>query len=677
RTIVSATTRTKLRSALAAVEEATETATRTQASNRLPIPNGFYDSVLNAKWSHVLEFPEGEGEEMEVRMEVKEGQRPTQLWQYTRKGARLLPAGGAQQFRAPRPRLIVLTSEMGWPYSLRQGQTITDCYVTREVQRVWRIVKGDLDGEFGSRGLQYFDLRRRLLLGTPGIGKSMAAGSYLLHQMLRHSDTKLQVVVYCFGAGLAYVFDKTNKTLVEYVDKKEIIIIIKVLAARGIKGYIIYDVPEKGHGPPDRFPSPATWGFILLSSPNEDNFKSWAKQRDAVLIVMNCPDENDVKAMCVWETRNKSAQVQKMYWEKIKKRMCYVGPIPRCIFDDSKYDTRLTLTKQVVGGINASNAHNYGFIVGTAMWTANDASSKLVKAVRINGVGADETFVNLPVCSRLGHQRIIKLTGVGKQNNILYHLLRLRGLLLSEGLEVYGVHAFTDRGFVDNIKGRLKELKPPTRRPGRPCVLQSHPETHPEVSVLLTLLEYKPPKIDVDYGVLYVPDAQSFPLIDGFFFVDTPRKTMVGLQTTVRGAHHTQPSKVKQFMERMAEYFRGWETFAADLSWEIIYGQHRGSRAATTWQKCENSPNAGVKAKKRHRGVAGDKKKAGAKAKEDQEAANYWKENVYQYRVAISAEDVRPENNAQSRRQPARERKNTKKAQRQQIATTKGTKNKK
>ncbi|RNE99326.1 retrotransposon hot spot (RHS) protein, partial [Trypanosoma conorhini] len=205
--IVSAISRTKLQSALAAAEKA-ESATRIQAVGMLPVPNGFYDSVFNAKWSHVLEFPEGEGEEMEVRMEVKEGQRPTQSWQYTRKGARFSPVGGAQQFRAPRPRLIVLTSEKGWPYPLRQGKTIADCYVTREVERVWRIVKGDLDGAFGPRGREDPDLRRRLLIGTPGIGKSMAAGSYLLHQMLRHDDTKLQVVVYCFGAGLAYVFDK-------------------------------------------------------------------------------------------------------------------------------------------------------------------------------------------------------------------------------------------------------------------------------------------------------------------------------------------------------------------------------------------------------------------------------------------------------------------------------------
>ncbi|RNE95809.1 retrotransposon hot spot (RHS) protein, partial [Trypanosoma conorhini] len=138
-------------------------------------------------------------------------------------------------------------------------------------------------------------------------------------------------VVYCFGGDLAYVFDKTNKTVAEYVDGKEIIIIIKVLAGRGIKGYIIYDVDKKGQGP-DGFPTPETWGFILLSSPNEDNFKSWAKQKHANLIVMDCPDENDVKAMCAWKTRAMSVRVQKKYWKMIKERLDDVGTIPRSIF---------------------------------------------------------------------------------------------------------------------------------------------------------------------------------------------------------------------------------------------------------------------------------------------------------------------------------------------------------
>ncbi|RNC41400.1 putative retrotransposon hot spot (RHS) protein [Trypanosoma cruzi] len=45
-----------------------------------------------------------------------------------------------------RPRLMVLTSDKGWPYSWKwkENKSARDCYVNCEVERVWRIVKGDL-----------------------------------------------------------------------------------------------------------------------------------------------------------------------------------------------------------------------------------------------------------------------------------------------------------------------------------------------------------------------------------------------------------------------------------------------------------------------------------------------------------------------------------------------------
>ncbi|RNF00276.1 retrotransposon hot spot (RHS) protein [Trypanosoma conorhini] len=696
--IVSAITRTTLRSALAAVEEATETARKKEEERKRreeerakrideiasqPLPDGFYDSVLNAKCSHVLEFSEGEGDAMVVRMEVREGQPPAQLWEYTQYGLTLLPVEDAEQFIPPRPRLMLLSSKHEWPYSLRQGEDIADCYVNREVDRVWRIVQGDLEGEFGTDDLELFKVRRRLVIGTPGIGKSMNAGSYLLHRLLQYDIAKLQVVVYCFGGDLAFVFDKEKKTVTACSGAGNVINHMNALLwQRKLKGYVIYDVDEKGHGPSGDYP-PKSWGITVLSSPNDDNFKGWEKQKKAKRIVMNCPDELDVKAMCAWRTRDKSAAEQAQNWEMVKKHMDQIGPIPRCIFSGDEIINRLSLVDIAVGSINASNAHNYVPIGQGEMVPANDASSKLVKAARMRRPGRAESFANLPVCLDLGHKILSKMTEVRKQNDIVYQLLCCRDLFLPEFLEKYGVHAFTDRGFVNNIKGRIKELKPPTRRPGRPCVLQSHPEKHPEVSVVLELLSCNPARIDVNYGVLYVPDSRIFPLIDGFFFVDTPRKTMIGLQATVGGAHHTQPSKVRLFMESMAKYFNDWETLAAGLSWEIIYVQHRERDRIKKWQKCGNSTNAGNKkdaaqikeaeeaeeeteededededeaeVKAEEKDEADEKKAKRKEEKEDKEIADCWKENVYQYQVAISAEDIGHTNNAQSQQQPARQ----------------------
>ncbi|RNE97145.1 retrotransposon hot spot (RHS) protein [Trypanosoma conorhini] len=654
-----------------------------------PIPEGLYRSVLNARWSHVLELPEGEGE----KMEVKEGQRPAQSWVYNMQGITFQLDDDAEQIRAPRPRLMIVSSEAGWLYSLVMSQALTDCYVNREVDRVWRIVQGDLDGEFVTEEKQYFDLRRRLVLGTPGIGKSMNAGSYILYQLLRYRTKKLNVVVYCFGGDLAYVFDKTKKSVTVCSGAGNVTDLVYDLAwRRKMKGYIIYDVDEKGHGPSRAFPPSTSWGIIVLSSPSERNFKGWAKQMMADLIVMNCPDKYDAKAMCAWETRNQSAQEQVKRWKLVEKRMDYVGPIPRFIFDRTKYVGRLTAADGALDLITASTAENYIFIRGMAMWPADDASHKLVMAARIRGRDDDETFVNLPICSYLGKKLMGKLTAIGKQRDFLYQVLRTRRSLLSEVLEKYGVYAFTDRGFVDNVLKQLKPLKPPEGRETRPCVLQSHPAKHPDSSVELAPLRDIDGKIGVEYGVLYVPLDMGFPMIDGFFFVDSPRKTMVGLQTTLAKQHHTTVSKVKLFNEQMTEYFINWGTFSKKLYWDIIYVQHGDSEAINTWQKCNADAQNEPKTRTRKAGKKNNEEEK-RKVKEEKRIKEFWDKEVRQYQVAVSDESLRPKNNAQRRRQsarqvnndtttqrrrkPARQRKNTKKAQIQQRAAAKRTPNKK
>ncbi|RNE96638.1 retrotransposon hot spot (RHS) protein, partial [Trypanosoma rangeli] len=106
---------------------------------RRPLPEGFYESVFNATWSHIVGFPEGEGE----CMVVGEGQQPQELWEYTQTVCTFLPVGGEGQFRPPRPRLMILSSEKRWPYSLNHSVRIADCYINIEVHRVWKIVEGD------------------------------------------------------------------------------------------------------------------------------------------------------------------------------------------------------------------------------------------------------------------------------------------------------------------------------------------------------------------------------------------------------------------------------------------------------------------------------------------------------------------------------------------------------
>ncbi|EKG08082.1 retrotransposon hot spot (RHS) protein, putative, partial [Trypanosoma cruzi] len=130
-------------------------------------------------------------------MEVKEG-KPKQSWTYKKSGRTFEKDDGVQQSGAVRLRLMVLTSDKAWPCTWnRKGvESTRDCYVNCEVERVWQIVKGDLTEWFSSHGKADFTPGRRVLVGTPGIGKSMAAGSYLLYQLLQYDVKKLQMVVY-------------------------------------------------------------------------------------------------------------------------------------------------------------------------------------------------------------------------------------------------------------------------------------------------------------------------------------------------------------------------------------------------------------------------------------------------------------------------------------------------
>ncbi|PWU87453.1 putative retrotransposon hot spot (RHS) protein [Trypanosoma cruzi] len=132
-------------------------------------------------------------------MEVHEG-KPKQSWTYKKVGDTLERNDGVQKSGAARPRLMVLTSDKGWPYTWNTIQDLPmDVFVNCEVDRVWQIVNRDLTKWFSNFHLTLNSSPvRRVLIGTPGIGKSMAASSYLLYQLLQCDIKKLQVVVHCF-----------------------------------------------------------------------------------------------------------------------------------------------------------------------------------------------------------------------------------------------------------------------------------------------------------------------------------------------------------------------------------------------------------------------------------------------------------------------------------------------
>ncbi|ESS61443.1 retrotransposon hot spot (RHS) protein [Trypanosoma cruzi Dm28c] len=277
---------------------------------------GFYESVYNASWHHVVEIPGGEG----TGMEVKEG-KPKQQWTYKKVGGTLEEDDGVRQSSEAPPRLMVLTSEKGWPHSWNAPHRAGNYFfINSEVDRVWQTIRNDLTKWFSN-----FDLTLNpsplfcVLIGTPGIGKSMNAGSYILYQLLHYDVEKLQVVVHCFGGRDVYVFDKTAKTVTKYKGNATSKSVLYGLRQRGMKGYIIYDVAKKGTPPDTGFAPSSGWGMIVVSSPNLDNYEEWEKQAKASRIIMNCHAKMVVKAMCAWITRDETKKKQTEYWKMVKK----------------------------------------------------------------------------------------------------------------------------------------------------------------------------------------------------------------------------------------------------------------------------------------------------------------------------------------------------------------------
>ncbi|PWU83234.1 putative retrotransposon hot spot (RHS) protein [Trypanosoma cruzi] len=164
---------------------------------------------------------------------------------------------------------MVLTSDKGWPYSWEEDDSIRDCHVNCEVERVWNIVKKDLTAWFNSLPGAYFKPKRRLLIGTSGIGKSMAAGSYLLYQLLHYDAEQLPMVAYVIGSQ-SFLFDKITKTVSVYMDDPRIEDVVNIFSLRGMKGYIIHDLAEPDDAPSDDLP-PRGWGMVLVSPPFESN----------------------------------------------------------------------------------------------------------------------------------------------------------------------------------------------------------------------------------------------------------------------------------------------------------------------------------------------------------------------------------------------------------------------
>ncbi|RNF05851.1 retrotransposon hot spot (RHS) protein [Trypanosoma cruzi] len=278
--------------------------------------------------------------------------------------------------------------------------------------------------------------------------------------------------------------------------------------------------------------------------------------------------------------------------------------------------------------MNLFDTYYYSILGTNEVCDDSHISHKVVKVERVRGGNNLELPLNSLISSYLGNLVTCKLAELMAPNDFILLVLAIKDDLLSKALEKHSVFTFLSEAFVNAIITKLKELKMKKKEdkddPPHRCALESHPHERPLKPLPLPLLENLKKKINIEYQTLYKPVAKNFPLVDGFFFMESPQKTLVGLQITTASAHHTITSTVRQFTECLASYFNGWEEFSEGLSWEIIYIQHADSTPMNGWQRCgPASPNNLSPA--------------------ENVIVAFWNENVHQYQVSVSSRDFRRE----------------------------------
>ncbi|RNC33361.1 retrotransposon hot spot (RHS) protein [Trypanosoma cruzi] len=141
---------------------------------------------------------------------------------------------------------------------------------------------------------------------------------------------------------------------------------------------------------------------------------------DATAIVTNCPEENDVRAMCIWMKRNQIPQEQAEYWKKVRGRMNNVGPILRFIFGKQAYDDRIKACQQAVDGSTASELERNLGIGCCYSPIDSELSRKLVRVVRVRRGNSIESPLNVLISPHLEREILSRLENEMKQSDFIF-----------------------------------------------------------------------------------------------------------------------------------------------------------------------------------------------------------------------------------------------------------------
>ncbi|EKF29144.1 retrotransposon hot spot (RHS) protein, putative [Trypanosoma cruzi marinkellei] len=256
--------------------------------------------------------------------------------------------------------------------------------------------------------------------------------------------------------------------------------------------------------------------MIVVSSPEVRNYGGWVRQVKATRIILNCPDEMDVKAMCAWMKQGVKTDKQAEFWKMVEERMYFMWPIPRYIFDEESFNRRRRAVRFALDSVNDVTLNEFFSRGGESPWYFESPFHELVNIVRELYADSEMFFIAL-ICVYLKEKAFKIFIRLTEYNSFLKVILSSRDIIFSIFSECFALESFMEIAFVKAMATKLTELEPPTGRQAKPCVLKLNPELHPKGYEGLVPSEYETTIREIKHGVLYKTWITSFLLVDAFF----------------------------------------------------------------------------------------------------------------------------------------------------------------